>query len=92
VGGSTTCSAICAFPQLAQQGKLRKIAADVRFEPQSADCGISLAHQEIKLRTLLPLCTILFNNYVPLLFIKEKERGRETALAVIAINLTTTGI
>jgi hypothetical protein len=56
VGGSATCSAM----RISATCATRKIAADVRFDPQSADCGIALAHLEIKLRTLLPLCTILF--------------------------------
>ncbi len=56
VGGSVTCSAM----RISATCATRKIAADVRFDPQSTDCGIALAHLEIKLRTLLPLCTILF--------------------------------
>ena len=54
VGGSATCSAM----RISATCATRKISADVRFDPQSADCGIAHAHQEIKLRTLLPLCTI----------------------------------
>jgi hypothetical protein len=40
VGGSATCSAMRIYATCAT----RNIAADVRFKPQSADCGIALAH------------------------------------------------
>jgi hypothetical protein len=40
VGGSATCSAM----RISATCATRKIAADVRFDPQSADCGILLAH------------------------------------------------
>jgi hypothetical protein len=40
VGGSATCSAM----RISATCATRKIAADVRFDPQSTDCGIALAH------------------------------------------------
>ncbi len=40
VGGSATCSAMRNSATCAT----RKIAADVRFNPRSADCGIAHAH------------------------------------------------
>jgi hypothetical protein len=40
VGGSATCSAM----RISATCATGKIAADVRFDPHSADCGIALAH------------------------------------------------
>ncbi len=40
VGRSATCSAM----RISATCVTRKIAADVRFIPQAADCGIALAH------------------------------------------------
>jgi hypothetical protein len=40
VGRSATCSAM----RISATCGTRKFAADVRFNPQAADCGIGLAH------------------------------------------------